>query len=304
MKRWASMFAGISVFILLFGWGMTQPATRTALSTIRWLPALGALACATLSPVLHAWRWQRLLRVIRQPLSLSVAVHVTTWATLSNYLIPGYAWAPVKGVVARQIYGVRLARAVPTLLLEQALDVLGPLLAGLAGLALLPQARRMSLATPSAAVAALLVVAVGILALAGWLAWRWSTRLQAWLSEAYQATRTLLRSPESYGWAFGLSLMRWTVDILSVWLAAAALHLALSVPAALLLAGAPVVAGMLVPIPGGLGVREASMVGLGYALGYPTGLIATLAVLARGIALAGLGLAALVCQPWQEAGNG
>ncbi|MBX6755072.1 MAG: hypothetical protein IRY86_12640, partial [Thermorudis peleae] len=74
-------------------------------------------------------------------------------------------------------------------------------------------------------------------------------------------------------------------------------------PAALLLAGAPVVAGMLVPIPGGLGVREASMVGLGYVLGYPTGLIATLAVLARGIALAGLGLAALVCQSWQEAGN-
>ena len=117
---WASVALGVLVLILTGEMGNMVDAFSTA---NWWLVApLLAVGCAL--PVVHAKRWQIMLRALEHELSLESTVDLTITSTMINYAAPGYLWSPAKGLLARQMYGIGLGRSVPTLAVEQVVDAL------------------------------------------------------------------------------------------------------------------------------------------------------------------------------------
>ncbi len=249
-----------------------------------------ALLPASVAPVAHAWRWKRMLLVLGQTLPLRSALGATVAATVANYAAPGYAWAPVKGLVARQAYGVGLLRSAPTLVIEQALDAAMLVVGAGFGFVLAPGlVGGWSLRPPFAAlgVAVLVGAALAALVVGGR---RRHPRFSVLRSSGYQ----LLRARSLYPWLASLSLLRWVADLASFWLVAAALGLRLEFGRLLVLTNLPALAGMVSPVPGGLGIREGSVLAAGSALGLSAGTLALVALLHRTVLLAGLPLALVV----------
>lgn len=257
----------------------------------RPLLVLAALVPAVVAPFAHAWRWQRMLLAVGQPLRLRAAVRATIAATLANYALPGYAWAPLKGMIARQAYGVALVRSVPTLAVEIALDV-GALATG-AGLAIMcePGVRRDLQLAPPTPLGNVILGIVCLVVILG-LTMRWRRRaVEEWLRSLWSSARRLAGTPSLYPWLAGLTLARWAADFGALWLVTAALELRLDPVALLLVGSVSVLAGILVPVPGGIGVREGGVVVIGTLLGLPPGLMAGAALLHRVVLLAGLPVA-------------
>lgn len=288
-RRAVWLVAGLGLLALVVLWagrsGLTLAAPREASPALLLLALLPAAA----TPVVHAWRWQRMLLVLDQGLPLRAALRATVAATLVNYAVPGYAWAPVKGLVARQAYGVALTRSAPTLAVEQALDAAALALGAGLGLVLMPGLATQAQFQPPRGVFWLAVPAgVALVALA---ALRRSGRFDAHLAALRSSGRQLLGSRALYPWLASLTLARWASDLVSFWLATAALGVRLNPAQVLLLASLPVLAGLVTPIPGGLGVREGGVVAVGTLLGLPAGPLAGAALLHRAVLLAGLPLA-------------
>ena len=285
------LVAGIALLALVVLWAGQFGSTFTILREARPAALLLSLLPATLAPVVHAWRWQRMLQALDQSLPLRAAVRATVAATLANYILPGYAWAPVKGLVARQAYGVGLARSAPTLAVEQALDAGALILAAGLGFLLVPDLASHAQFQRSGAVLWLgLPAGAALITLA---AVRGSRRLDSHLAAIRSSGRRLLGARALYPWLGLLTLARWTSDLACFWLVAAALGMRLDPARLLLLAGLPALAGLVTPIPGGLGVREGGAVAIGGLLGLPAGPLAGAALLHRGVLVAGLPLALL-----------
>ncbi len=129
---WGSVALGVLVLILTGEMGNMVDAFSTA---NWWLVApLLAVGCAL--PVVHAKRWQIMLRALEHELSLESTIDLTITSTMINYAAPGYLWSPAKGLLARQMYGIGLGRSVPTLAVEQVVDALALLVGTVVGLIL------------------------------------------------------------------------------------------------------------------------------------------------------------------------
>lgn len=287
------LVAGLVLLALVVLWAGRSGLTLAA--PWRTSPALLLLALvpSTIAPIVHAWRWQRMLLVLDQGLPLRAALRATVAATLVNYTVPGYAWAPVKGLVARQAYGVALTRSAPTLAVEQALDAAALALGAGLGLLLMPGlAAQAQLQPPRGVFWLVLPAGAALVALA---ALRRSGRFDAHLAALRSSGRQLLGSRALYPWLASLTLARLVCDLVSFRLVAATLGLRLDPAQLLLLASLPALAGLAVPIPGGLGIREGGVVAIGTLLGLPVGPLAGAALLHRAALLAGLPLALIIC---------
>lgn len=281
--------AGLGLLALVVLWAGRSGLTLAALQKASPALLLLALLPAAVAPAVHAWRWQRMLLVLDQALPLRAALRATVAATLANYAIPGYAWAPVKGLVARQAYGVALTRSAPTLAVEQALDAGALILGAGLGLLLMPDlAAQAQIQPPRGLLWLALPAGAALVALA---ALRRRRRFDAHLAALRSSGRRLLGSRALYPWLASLTLARWASDLSAFWLVAAALGMRLDPEQLLLLASLPALAGLAVPIPGGLGVREGGAVAVGALLGLPAGPLAGAALLHRAVLLAGLPLA-------------
>lgn len=283
------LVAGLGLLALVVLWAGRSGLALAALQGASPALLLPALLPAAAAPVAHAWRWQRMLLALDQALPLRAALRATVAATIANYAVPGYAWAPVKGLVARQAYGVGLPRSAPTLAVEQALDAGALILGGGLGLLLMPGlAAQAQFQPPKGMLWLGLPAGAALIALA---ALRRSGRFVTHLAALRSSSRQLLGSRALYPWLASLTLARLVCDLVSFWLVAAALGLRLDPAQLLLLASLPALAGLAVPIPGGLGVREGGVVAVGTLLGLPAGPLAEAALLHRAVLLAGLPLA-------------
>jgi len=279
-QRWSRvgrLAAGVVLLVLLL-WRLGPAELGRALGTMPLAVLLPSAVLATLLPLCHAWRWRRLLEIAGQRVPLLEAIRVTVAASAANYLVPAFGWAPAKVVATRQWLGIGVRRALPTVVIEHALD-----LAMLASCALVGfwQIR------PTAVVPITLLPfrarsMLGMLVLAGvagaGLAAVLSGRVRKFgfevLTVGYGVLRETWRDPVVWLATIG----RWSAELLVLALLVAAVQLPLDWGALFVLLGGPGIVGALSPIPGGLGIREATGVLLAHWLGWdPVGVGAVLA---------------------------
>ncbi len=283
---WGSVALGFGVLIL------TGEAGRMldSLGQANWWYLLPLLLVGLMLPVVHARRWQVMLRSLDHDLPLSSAVDLTISSTMINYAAPGYLWSPAKGLMARQMYGIGLGRSVPTLAIEQVLDALALVLGTVLGLVLAGSVISRSildhLHAPSTTAIALSVFALLVLlGAAAYLGNRFGRRFLASLAEAGRllAADRQLRVP-----VIGLTLTRWVLDTLAVWLAAKAVGISLGVTSLILISNLPLLVGLVSPMPGGIGFREGAMAGVAGVLLLPVSAVLAAAILHRAMLLLAL----------------
>jgi uncharacterized membrane protein YbhN (UPF0104 family) len=252
------------------------------------------LVVALALPVVHARRWQVMLRSVGHDLSLGAAVDLTISSTMINYAAPGYLWSPAKGMLARQMYGVGLGRSVPTLAAEQVLDALALLLGTAAGLLLAGPEISRQIATrvdaPALSTLLIAVAALAIVSVAGiYAVLRFGRRF---VLSSIEAGRLLARDRSLRVPVSGLTLSRWLLDTLAIWLAAKAVGVSLGLSALVLISNLPLLVGVLSPMPGGIGFREGAMAAVAGALAIPVTVILAAAILHRAVLILALPIVA------------
>lgn len=255
-------------------------------------PLLLLVAAGLALPVVHAARWRAMLRAVAADLPLGDAVEMTITASLVNYALPGYTGSPAKGLLARQVHRIGFGQSTPTLVAEQLLDALA--LAASAAVAGLLTGRavltRVGAAGRSGFVP--IVVAAGAVGLCAGLAVVLILRSRSrFARDVVASTRLLATDRGQRGTIAALTVVYWLLGVLGVWAVTRAVGISLGGTALLWLASAPVLLGMLSPLPGGLGLREAAMAAVGGMLGLPVSGIVAAAVLQRGVLVAALPVA-------------
>lgn len=262
-----------------------------ALSDVSLIWAVPLILVGTGLPLSHAWRWCFLLKRIGESIPLAVSARVTSLASLINYAAPGFLGAPAKAVLVRDSHKIPVSRSLPTLAMEQVLDALlllamGTLAVLLTGPTLMEALREQmsSVSFEEKVVLALSLVTVIVALVLGWLVVR--RFLPSFLDALRSASVTLLRSTDYRFPIASLTITRWVLDMLAVGIASIAVGLRLSLIEILLIANLSLFVGLLSPVPGGLGVREAVMAAIAGAIGVSIPAILALSVLHRaGLAL-------------------
>jgi|GEM_PF-603245 len=293
--RWRSLLLvwgplAVAVVALLAS-GQARAVAR-AIGDARPGPLLVLLGVGVALPVVHARRWQTMLRAVAADVPLPHAVEMTVTASLVNYAVPGYAGSPVKGVLARQLHDVGFGRSLPTLAAEQVLDAAALALGAVVGLALAgPSALAWigELDGPSwPAVLAGGAVVLGGVGMAVLIARRCAGRF---VERVVASGRMLAADRGRWAPVLVLTATYWGMNVAAVWLGARAVGLTLGPVELLLLANLPLLVGLASPLPGGLGLREGAMAGVAGVIGVPVAAIVAAAVLHRGVLVAALPLA-------------
>jgi uncharacterized protein (TIRG00374 family) len=90
----------------------------------------------------------------------------------------------------------------------------------------------------------------------------------------------------------GLTVARWLLDTLAIWLAAKAVGVSLGLSALILISNLPLLVGVISPMPGGIGFREGAMAAVAGALAIPVAAILAAAILHRAVLILALPLVA------------
>lgn len=285
---WGSVALGIVALLL------TGEARRmlVAFANADWWLVAPLLIVAMILPVVHARRWQVMLRSVGHDLPLDSAVELTISSTMINYAAPGYLWSPAKGLMARQMFGIGLGRSVPTLAAEQSLDALALMLGTIAGLVLVGSSISRSLVDRLSGPSVGLAVALLALAVCGCLALLYLLKRfgRQFTGSLLEAGAMLARDGSLRFPVVGLTIARWLLDTAAIWFAAKAFGLTLGFAPLLLISSLPLLIGLISPMPGGIGFREGAMAGVAGVLVLSTSAILAAAILHRAILLAALPL--------------
>jgi len=283
------LLAGI-VLLALVLWRLGPAEVLRATRAMSVDVLVPALLLAMLPPLCHAWRWHRLLETVQQRIPFLDAVRVTVAASTANYLLPAFGWAPAKVVTSRRWLGIGVERSLPTLVIEQALDL--GVLAFCAAIGLW-----RSGSVPRALVSASFFrerSVLGILVLAGVagavLVAALSARVRRFgrgvMTSGQRIVRVAWRDPVVWSTTSG----RWGAELLLLALLVHAAQLPFGWGDLLVLLGAPGIVGALSPIPGGLGVREATGVLLAGWLAWDPPTVGAVLAWQRLMTVLGLGL--------------
>lgn len=289
IKRDWRLLAGITVVGLVI-WRLGPHQLFTALTTLSPFVLVPAVVVGCLPPVFHAWRWRRLLEISEERVSILDAVRVTVAASVANYALPAFGWAPAKVVATQRWLGIQATSSVPTVLIEHALDSAILLFLGLTGLvALGVPMKGVTINLPNdtqglSVVFGAVALGIAVAALAGLRRGRRLVVTSA--RQGYRVVRTLWRDPIVWIATVG----RWSAEFVLLAILAWASGLHLSTAAILALLGVAGFVGLLVPVPGGLGIREATGVVLATALGLSAVGVGAVLTWQRLAALAGLAI--------------
>ena len=253
------------------------------LASFRWELFPLALLLTTLNYALRFWRWERYLaRVeIDVPLARSLSIFV---AGLTMTITPAKLGELLKCGLLRRSFGVPVRRSAPVVLAERVTDATGVvLLAVVAGAG----TRDWPLL-----VAAVIAVAALVAVVRSPLLDRF-----AFFGEAAAASRSLLTVRLLVAMTL-LSAVSWFCESLAAYVCVRGLDLDLSLADTVVVFSLGSLAGAASFLPGGLGVADASMIGLIRVLGdVPRAAAAAATVLIRlatlwyGVALGLIGLA-------------
>ena len=279
LVRWLVPIAVLAGFALS---GHVGEAIR-ALGQVEIQWALPLIAIGVGLPVSHAWRWCSLLERTGERIERSVSMRITALASLLNYSAPGFVGAPAKAILARDARSIPVSRSLPTLIVEQMLDALLLVIGGgvaliLAGPAVISALGGTVSGNDLVIAAAFLGLVALILAVAG-IAVR--SLMPGFFDAIRSGTGELMSSDQHRLPILVLTGTRWLLDMAAIGLASIAVGLRLSVVEILLIGNLALLIGMVAPVPGGLGVREATMAAVAGVLGVSIPAILALSVLHR-----------------------
>lgn len=268
----------------------------------RWavLPLVVVLGIAL--PVIHAIRWRVVMRALGTDIPPLLAADLTVSASLVNYASPGYLGAPAMAFLANRTAGAPWSRSLLSLAFEQGLDFLVLLAGSAIALALLGPDRIGDIVpdlerTARIAFGLALVIGGGLFVLIG------GDRIVRGTKRIVEAFRALGGRVD---WrVIGvLTLAKWLAQAAVVGLLLWGLRLPADATTLLSLATLPLLIGQLVPLPGGVGAREAAIVALSGATGASAAGLLGLAVLQRVLLVAALPLSLGMLRVARAAGIG
>lgn len=277
-------------------------ATLTQIARVGAKPVLQALGLSIVSFYVRALRWHFLVQKVHPGVRLRDNILVS-FAGLAMTITPGKAGEVLKSLMLKEAYSVPVARSAPLLILERICDLLTVVLVTGLGLTQLPGSSLLAGLT--------LACAIGGSACAMFLPQLIERIPQKWLDTKFIRTRQAkakdalasLKSslaPGPFVAALSLSAVAWGLQSLIVWLFAASYEPgAVSVATGAVAYCAPLLAGAIALVPGGLGATEASMAGIILLLAdgkLPLSVAAALTILVRLVTFwlaIGLGLLAL-----------
>ena len=242
------------------------------------------------------WKWEYFLRHlgIRVPLVTSLLVFVGGLMMVITPMKGGGVW---KGWLLKETDGVPISRVVSVVVAERVTDLLA--LSALASIGVVLYNRS------AVAVGLLVGVFLAVILLIQWrgfclavLSWFQSVPVVGDYADplvtAYEDSYVLLQiRPLSV--SFGLSLLAWTIEGMSLWFVLRGLDVPADPLVGLSVFGIGSVVGGVSMLPGGLGAAEASIAGLLVAFGYDRATATSATIIVRvgtlwyGAALGGLG---------------
>lgn len=256
------------VAVLLYGALVAVADANATFREIRQIglaPTLLAALISLVSFFLRAIRWHMLVRGVHPGVPFSENV-IVSFAGLAMTITPGKAGEVLKSLMLKAAHAVPVARSAPLLVLERLCDLLTIIFLTAVGLAFDPR---------YAVVAALGVIGVVLGALACALVPRFIDRVpQKWLEVGPFRTRqakvraALTAFSESLALkpfllALVLTILAWSVQSTVVWILADAYGAStVDVADGVVAYCAPLLAGALALVPGGLGAAEATMAGI------------------------------------------
>lgn len=265
---------GVVVYTALLFYGDLSAATAS-LAEVSWAAAALALALSTGNFAVRFLRWVYYLErlSLRVPFWDSLLVFL---ASFSMALTPAKAGEVIKSVLLKERYDHPNARTAPIVVAERVTDLGGLVLLAAIGCSGLPHGVAIAVA---GAVLVLLLSLVCAYRPFGELLLRFAAaigprvplvqRKLPKLREAYEVL-WLLHGAGSVLLAIVLSTVAWGLQCASLYVIADAVSgLDLSLAESLFAYSAPLLAGTLAMIPGGLGLTEASMAVLLHDLGGP-----------------------------------
>lgn len=240
-------------------------ATFREIGRIGLAPTLLAALISLVSFFIRAIRWHLLVRGVHAGVPFVDNV-IVSFAGLAMTITPGKAGEVLKSLMLKAAHDVPVARSAPLLLLERLCDLLTIVLLTAVGLAFEPRYSLVAILGGGS-------VVLGALACA--FLPRFIDRVpQAWLEVGplrtrqtkVQAALTAFRESlalKPFMVALALSIMAWSVQSIVVWILADAYGAsAVDVADGVVAYCAPLLAGALALVPGGLGAAEASMAGI------------------------------------------
>lgn len=299
MRQWLSkrlmpiaFVGGLLAALALLWWSGLLGDAWQSIRTARPLPLVLVVCVGIALPIVHAVRWKVILDALGSHLTAAEAADLTVTSALMNYASPGFVGASAKAILARRSNDVKYEDSAASIAFEYGLDlallITGSVIAVLLlGPATFSPLLRWDTDLPTGLIA--VVVAVGIVAV-GVLAWK----LGVWnfLQRLMRSFLTLGRQVDHFVIAL-LTLLYWLLQVTVVVLLFWALHIEIDLANALAVATLPLLAGMLAPVPGGIGAREAVTVALAAATSIGAGALLSLAVLQRVLLVGALPLALL-----------
>ena len=253
-------------------------------------------------PIIHAIRWRIVMRALGTDVSPLLAADLTVSASLVNYASPGYLGAPAMAFLANRTAGAPWSRSLLSLAFEQGLDFLVLLAGSAVALALLGPDRIGDIVpelgqTAQLGIGLLAVIGGALFLLVG------RDRIARGAKRIVEAFRALGGRVD---WRIIgiLTLAKWLAQAAVVGLLLWALRLPTDLTTLLSLATLPLLIGQLVPLPGGVGAREAAIVALSGATGAGAAGLLGLAVLQRVLLVAALPLSLGMLRLARAAGIG
>jgi uncharacterized membrane protein YbhN (UPF0104 family) len=247
--------------VLLWRQGSMGDVIDAARRADGWI-VVAALALYLIGLALLCLRWHLLVRMISGESSLPHASEAFLTSVVINYAAPVGLAVPTRAALTKRALGLSAAETGAVALWEVALDVIVLALGSLVWLSL-SRADLGGINAPSSgemyALAAFAAVAIAALALAFLILRRKS---QWWHRIRFLAKHTALyprRRPREAGYAVAASIVYWVGQGVVIWLLLAAMTDNAGALLALGLISLPVLVGMLSPVPGGAGIREALM---------------------------------------------
>jgi uncharacterized protein (TIRG00374 family) len=283
------MVVPVTFAVLAYAALLLYGDSRAVLSTLNGLPALAfatGIMISLASLFVRGLRWQLYLRAtqIRIPAADSALVFS---AGLGMSITPGKVGEILKSLLLKERFDVPVARSGPIVIAERLMDVAALFLLG--GISAMWQRNQVA----AVAIAVVFLVAffcfgrshrLALLALRVLSLVPIVRRYRAKLLTAHDALRALWGFG-TFSLAFLLSILSWGLQALIISVFARALQgTPLSFAHALIAYSAPLLAGSLAFLPGGLGLTEASMAGtLRVLSGMPAPTAIAVTLLARAV---------------------
>lgn len=243
-------------------------------------------------PVIHAWRWRVVMAALGYTLTASTAAGLTVSSSLINYATPGFLGAPAKAILANRAERIPVGRSLVAIALEQGLDFLLLVFSSAVIVLYIGPARFSGLLSlggwlPSPAIGVAFVVLVFMIL--GVTGRERIARVAGRIRGAFEQARDHV----SWSEVASLTLLYWLAQVAVVGVLLWALRLPVDLATVLALGTLPLLAGQLAPVPGGVGVREATMVALAGVTGVSAVSLLGLAILQRVLLVAALPLSLL-----------